>query len=503
MVKTSFKYYFSFVKVVNRYLWSGEAVKTRPAYVRYGFTIIMLAFITLLKLQYFFYIGDKTPFLLYFGVVIIATGFGGIGPGILATIFSALLSSYFFIQPVETFHFTKPDIVQLFAFVLECLLLIALSGAVTRASNRVRKTAERFHALVENSADGIAVADDSGKLLYVSPSVKKALGYSVKESRKMDVWSKLHPEEMDDLQKFYEDVLHSKGVSKSILHRYLHKNGKWVWVESTITNLLYDPSVKGIVCNFKNVTERIVLEKQKEDFVGIATHELKTPVTSIKAYAQILSRRFDKEGNTAAAKMIEKMDGQLNKLIALIGDLLDVTKIEAGRLQLHEEFYDFNELIKEVAEELQRTTDKHKIIMQLDPVQKIYGDKERIGQVFTNLISNAIKYSPAACDIIVRSSVKNDKVTICVEDCGVGIAKDHQAKVFERFYRVSGPSGDSFPGLGLGLYISQEIIKRQGGHIWVESELGKGSTFCFTLPLDYRASLETNIAPTKETINNV
>jgi K+-sensing histidine kinase KdpD len=181
MIKTSFKYYFSFVKLVNRYLWSGDAVKTRPAYVRYGFTIIFLAFITLIKLQFSNYIGEKTPFLLYFGVVIIATGFGGIGPGILSTILSALLASYFFIQPLQTFHFNNNVIVQVIVFILESFLLISLSGAVTRASNRVRKTAERFHALVENSADGIAVADNNAKILYASPSVQKALGYTVKE----------------------------------------------------------------------------------------------------------------------------------------------------------------------------------------------------------------------------------------------------------------------------------------------------------------------------------
>jgi K+-sensing histidine kinase KdpD len=107
MLRSSFKYYFSFVKVVNRYLWSGEAVKTRPAYVRYGFAIILLAFITLLKIQYFEYIGEKTPFLLYFGVVIIATGFGGIGPGILSTILSAIVCSYFFIPPVGSFNFNN------------------------------------------------------------------------------------------------------------------------------------------------------------------------------------------------------------------------------------------------------------------------------------------------------------------------------------------------------------------------------------------------------------
>ncbi|MDQ6757897.1 MAG: ATP-binding protein [Bacteroidota bacterium] len=485
------KYYFSFVKIVNRYLWSGDAVKTRPAYVKYGFTILLLAFITLLKLQYIQYIGERTPFLLYFGVVIIATGFGGIGPGIFSTIASAILCNYFFIHPDNEFHFNKSDNIQVFVFVLECLLLISLSGAVTRASLRVRKTAERFHALVENSADAIAVVDAAGKVLYASPSTKKVLGYSVKEYRKIDSWEKLHPDELESLRQQYAEILKAPGTSKIVLHRYLHKSGKWVWIESTLTNLLNNPSVAAIVSNFRNVTERVLLEKQKEDFVGIATHELKTPVTSIKAYAQILLKRFNKEGNDAAYNMVEKMDGQLNKLIALIGDLLDVTKIEAGHLQLHEEFYDFNDMVKETVEELQRITERHNIILNLASVPKIYGDKERIGQVFTNLISNAIKYSPSACDIIVNSKVENNSVTICVEDCGVGIEKDQQAKVFERFYRVSGPGGNSFPGLGLGLYISHEIIKRQGGHIWVESEVGKGSTFCFTLPLDYRMNLNT------------
>ncbi len=486
MLKSFLKYYLSFVKVVNRYLWSGEAVKTRPGYVRYGFSIILLTFITLLKLQYFDYIGEKTPFLLYLGVVIIATGFGGIGPGILATILSAVVCSYFFIHPLRTFHFSFTDSVQVFVFVLECLLLISLSGAVTRASSRVRKTAIRFHALVENSADVIAVTDVSAKILYCSPSVKKALGYTVDEFRKMNGLDLIHPDEKGAIQKFYGEVLQSPGEAKYILHRYLHKTGKYVWIESTLTNLIDDASVGGIVSNFKNVTERVVLEKQKEDFIGIATHELKTPVTSIKAYAQILLRRFDKEGNAAAAKMVEKMDVQLNKLIALIGDLLDVTKIEGGRLQLHEEEYNFNDLVKEVAEELERTTEDHTIILKLTQVPKIYGDKERIGQVLTNLISNAIKYSPAAGEITITSTVINSEVKICVEDRGLGISKDHQAKVFERFYRVSGPEGDSFPGLGLGLYISHEIIKRQSGRIWVESEKGKGSAFCFTLPFDYR-----------------
>lgn len=492
MFKTPLKYYFSFVKVINRYLWSSDAVYMRPAYVRYGFAIILLTFITLLKLEYFNYIGSKTPFLLYFGVVIISTGFGGIGPGILCTLLSTILCDYLFIPPLHQFHYNKSDNIQILVFVFECLLLISLSGAVTRASARVRKTAERFHALVENSADVITVIDVSAKILYCSPSVQKALGYSVKEFKTFKGMALIHPDDVPVIQKFYIDVLQSPGNSKTILHRYLHNNGKYVWVENTLTNLLNDRSVAGIISNFKNVTERVTLERQKEDFIGIATHELKTPVTSIKAYAQLLLRRFNKEGNNAAAALVEKMDVQLNKLIALIGDLLDVTKIEAGRLQLNEECYAFNDLIIEVVEELQRITEDHKIIIRLGRGAKIYGDKDRIGQVLTNLISNAIKYSRVPGDIRVTSTVTKFDVTLCVKDRGVGISKDHQAHVFDRFYRISTPEGNSFPGLGLGLYISHEIIKRQYGSIWVDSEEGKGSTFCFTLPLDYRINLENN-----------
>jgi PAS domain S-box-containing protein len=490
MLESLIKYYFSFVKVVNRYLWSINAEKSRPNYVTYGFTIILLAFITLLKLQLFNYIGDKTPFLLYFGVVIITTGFGGPGPGLFSTFASALLCNYFFISPFREFHFTKVDNIQELVFILECLLLIALSGAVTRASSRVQKTAQRFHALVENSADAIAVIDIAGKVLYASPSTEKVLGYTVREYRKLDSWKKLHPDEIEYLREQYADVLKVAGATKIILHQYLHKNGKWVWIESTLTNLLHNPSVNAIVSNFRNVTERVLLEKQKEDFVGIATHELKTPVTSIKAYAQILLKRFKKEENEPAAAMVEKMDVQLNKLIALIGDLLDVTKVEGGRLQMHEEVYDFNSLVIEVTEELQRTTNRHSLVLNLNSTPKIFGDKERIGQVITNLISNSIKYSPASCDIIIKTQSTNTGVTLCVEDCGIGISEDQQAKVFERFYRVSGPETNTFPGLGLGLFISHEIIKRQGGRIWVESEKGKGSTFCFTIPVDFRSNLE-------------
>lgn len=232
-----------------------------------------------------------------------------------------------------------------------------------------------------------------------------------------------------------------------------------------------------------DITEQKNLQQQKDDFIGIASHELKTPVTSIKAYAQVLERMLRKKGELEAAQMIGKMDAQINRLTSLIADLLDVTKINSGKLQFNDRAFDFNDLVNEQLEELQRTTEQHQLIAAMQPTGIVFGDKERVGQVITNLITNAIKYSPNAEKIIIHTKLNDDEVVLCVEDFGIGISEHKLNKVFEQFYRVSGDIQHTFPGLGLGLYISAEIIKREHGRIWVNSEEGIGSTFCFALPL--------------------
>lgn len=177
------------------------------------------------------------------------------------------------------------------------------------------------------------------------------------------------------------------------------------------------------------------------------------------------------------------MDVQINKLTGLIGDLLDVTKIEAGKFQFTEDYFAFDSLVKEIIEEVQRTTDKHTIIYNGTTKKTIYGDKDRIGQVIINFLTNAIKYSPQSDKILVTVKADKKELTLCVRDFGVGIPQKKQSQIFQRFYRVSGATHDTIPGIGLGLYISSEIIKRQHGKIWFESKRGKGSTFCFSLPL--------------------
>lgn len=223
--------------------------------------------------------------------------------------------------------------------------------------------------------------------------------------------------------------------------------------------------------------------KQKDDFLAITSHELKTPLTSIKLYAQALERMLKQEGYEKGAEYAGKMGIQINRLNQLITDLLDVTKIQNGQLPLNKTVFDFDDLVSEVAEEAKISNGNHKIISKLGSTGLVEGDRERIQQVMQNFISNAIKYSPNKEKIVICSHT-DDEGNACfsVEDFGIGIPKNKIEKIFEQFYRVNEESSNTFEGMGLGLYISSQIIKRSEGKIKVYSELGKGSKFSFCLP---------------------
>ncbi len=214
------------------------------------------------------------------------------------------------------------------------------------------------------------------------------------------------------------------------------------------------------------------------------SHELKTPVTTLKAFTQLLLRNFQKENNTKATEYLSRMDKQINKLTVLITDLLDATKVNAGVLHFEKDEFDLNELVIEVVNEMQLTSETHVIELKLDKSQSLIGDRNRVGQVITNLISNAIKYSPTASRVTVSSENTGSSVMLHVRDFGIGIPNDQQSRIFSRFFRASEIKANTFPGLGLGLYISNEIIKRHSGSITFKSEVGNGSAFSVELPVE-------------------
>ncbi|PWT99280.1 MAG: hypothetical protein C5B52_10870 [Bacteroidetes bacterium] len=231
-----------------------------------------------------------------------------------------------------------------------------------------------------------------------------------------------------------------------------------------------------------DITERKKLEQQKDDFIGIASHELRTPVTSIKAYTEILQELCEEDSYTQGTELLKKLDMQVDRLAHLVRSLLDTTKISEGQLSFAYQEFDLTKLINERVDDLRPTSEEHNLVFKTKDKLSVFADKERIGQVLINLISNAIKYSPKGSDIVINAIRTDEGIEVSVKDYGTGIPSEIKEKIFERFYRARSSQTDVFPGIGLGLYIAAEIMKRHGGRIWVESEQNKGSVFYFLLP---------------------
>lgn len=230
------------------------------------------------------------------------------------------------------------------------------------------------------------------------------------------------------------------------------------------------------------VSERKELEERKDDFISMASHELKTPVTSMKLYTQLLQKEFAAQGNTRAQTIFSKFNGQIDRLNGLISDLLDISRITAGKLAFREGMFDITAVVKEIVTSLAASEVHHTIQVKGQIKGLVYGDSDRIGQVFINLLTNAIKYSPDSKKIIVRLRKQKKTVVVSVQDFGIGISKEQRERIFDRFYQAANAHEGTYPGLGIGLYIASQIIKRHRGRISVESIEGKGSTFTFTLP---------------------
>jgi PAS domain S-box-containing protein len=231
--------------------------------------------------------------------------------------------------------------------------------------------------------------------------------------------------------------------------------------------------------NSKLFEEVKALSSKKDEFIALASHELKTPLTTIKGFLQVISKMNQ---DTVGKLFIDKCLYQVGKLTALISDLLDVSKIEAGKLQFHSEPLDLVRLLKDVMETFPYTNKSHQIIFEHPNEQSIVlADKQRIEQVVINLLTNAIKYSPKSDKVYVDIENEGAFVNVRIKDEGIGLKEEHLSKIFNRFYRAEGIGNVS--GLGIGLFLTKEIIDRHNGTILVKSEYGKGSEFLFSLPL--------------------
>lgn len=342
-----------------------------------------------------------------------------------------------------------------------------------KAQKELIKADEKIRKIFESVTDGVAVIDRYWRFKYINDQAAQIIGLP-----KPDILGRTVFKIVPDFKNtsLYKTFLKTRKEKTPNIVEFYYKPHD-CWYESRLF-----PMDDGITVYFHDVTQRKLLENKKDEFMSIASHELKTPLTSIKGYVQILERLINDLGHEKAKLFITKTNMYIDRLNDLITDLLDVSKIQAGKLQLNIARFDVCDLIKESIDGIQLITDKHKINMTNEMHEMVVGDKHRLEQVLNNLLSNAIKYSPYADKVNISVNKEGNNIRISVRDFGIGISTNNLDKVFSRFYRVES-AASKFSGLGIGLYISREIIRRHKGKIWVESKLGKGTTFHFTLPI--------------------
>ncbi len=369
---------------------------------------------------------------------------------------------------------------------------VALDNA--RLYQEAQQSRDQLNIILQGVADGILVYTPKSEIIFANEAAASLLGASsvqdllaepaMRSFSRYDVIDE-HGQPFPPSQITHRRVLAGELEAQSIIgynDRATGRSERWSFVKS---RPVFDNEGKIVlvVTIIHDITEQMQAEQRKDEFISMTSHELKTPVTSLKGFTNVLQRRLTKLGDEQGLHFLSRMDAQLDKLTKLISDLLDISKMQAGKLSLQMEPFKLDVLLQETVENVQAATTTHQLLIEGSTQSCVLGDEDRLGQVFINLLTNAVKYSPNANKVQVHLWQEQDQAIVSVQDFGIGINDSQRQKIFERFYQVVDPEEKTFPGLGMGLYISSEIVERHRGRIWVESKKGEGSTFFVSLPL--------------------
>lgn len=351
------------------------------------------------------------------------------------------------------------------------------------ARNELQKARDTLKQAIESAEMGTWAVNLKTDALTVSEQGKKMhglpmdAGITLKESLKM-----VAPDYLDRVKSAIQHAIETNQSFDIEYVIYPADGSKARWLKST-GRAYYDKdnNAESIAGTMIDITESKAYDQQKDDFISIASHELKTPVTSLKAALQLLDRMKDNPSPQMLPKLIEQSNRSMDKISTLIEDLLNLSRMNEGQLKLDKTTFNIAEMLTQCCNHV-RVEGKHELIVQGDVKLQVFADEHRIDQVIVNMVNNAVKYAPNSKSIYFNIEKKGKTAKISVRDTGPGIAPEKLSHLFERYYRTDA-SGYQNSGLGLGLYISAEIIRKHNGEIGVDSEVGKGSTFWFTLPL--------------------
>ena len=363
---------------------------------------------------------------------------------------------------------------------VEAGLIIALD--ITSIKDAEEKSA-KLAAIIASSYDAIISKTLNGIITSWNDSAERTFGYAPHEMIGEPIL-KLIPEDRKQEEAHILSRLRKGERVEHFETKRVKKDGSLLDVSLTISPIKDSSgNIIGLSKIARDITERKQEEQRKNDFVAIVSHELKTPLTSITGYIQLMLLKLRKDGNEQQLEILGKAENQARKMTAMIQDFLDLAKMEDGKIRLNYTAFDLKPLIEEIVADAQFKSPNHHICISIDTQINMYADRDKIGQVLINLLSNAIKYSPKGGNISITGKIKAQKVTIAVTDEGLGISMADQKRLCDRFYRVNNDLAKSVSGFGIGLYLVSEILRYHQSKIIVESKEGFGSTFSFSLAL--------------------
>ena len=348
----------------------------------------------------------------------------------------------------------------------------ALAESLDAAREEAEAAQARYRAVFEGVADAILATDGEGRPLEANPRASELLGYAHEELLSLRVsdlagasWTAAAWQQLREQGDWGGEL------------ELRRKDGTIVPVEARASAIRL-PGGAVYLFALRDISERRAVERLQRDFLAMVTHELRSPLASLKGFAQLLRRR-----RTYDEHAVEVILTQATRLERLIGDLLDVSRIEAGQLELRRAPVNLVEVVHAAAARAQALTRMHAVRVEA-PERPLVGrwDRGRLEQVLDNLLSNAIKYSPDGGKIVIAVEDRGGDVRVSVSDQGMGLAPDQLGRLFQRFFRTAQARASGAQGLGLGLYISKSLVEAHGGRIWAVSEPGRGSTFTFALP---------------------
>ena len=374
---------------------------------------------------------------------------------------------------VHTRCFTR-DITQI---VLEQERKTELIRQLEESEARLRMSTD----IVESSYDAIISKKLDNTITSWNKSAEQLFGYSATEIIGKSSLLLVPQEVFEQEKQMYARLERGERIAHFETKRKT-KDNQVLDVSMTLSPIIdVTGSIVGMSKIIRDITERKLDQQRKNDFVAMVSHELKTPLTSILSYIQMLHTKAKKSGDDFGIHTLARTEAQTKRMTQMINDFLDIARLEDAKIQFSKIEFELETLIREVISEIQVIYTSHPIQFDACLGIKIYADRVKIGQVVTNLISNAIKYSSTGSDIIIRCELTGKQVEVSVTDHGVGISTENQEKLFERFYRVEDERIRNISGFGIGLYLVSEILRYHDATISVKSAIDKGSTFAFSM----------------------